>query len=316
MSTTPIRTFDQLLQTAAGSPPATVLIAQPKGPETFAAVAGAVEKLRCRFILVGDQGTMQAGLVQAGIRQGDAVELRHHPSTSDALAASLELLRAGAAGIFMKGGVDTGTMMRAVFDEKSGLRTGKILSDVAMTEFPGADGVRLLMITDGGLTPAPDLKEKIALVRNAVLVAHALGNPLPRVAILSATELVSPGIPSTVDAAILAKMSDRGQISGCLVDGPLALDNAISPEAAKEKGIRSEVAGRADIIVAPSLEAANALAKSATYFAGWKLAHVVVGGKVPILIPSRADDGPARILSIALGIVTASAETDQAVRSS
>jgi phosphotransacetylase len=159
------------------------------------------------------------------------------------------------------------------------------------------------MITDGGLNPAPDLKDKIDIVHNAVSVAHALGNAIPRVAILSATELVSTSIPSTIDAATLAKMNDRGQIKGCIVDGPLGLDNAISSIAAAEKKIRSEVAGRADILVAPTIEAANVLAKSTTYFAGWRLAHVIVGGKVPILIPSRADKSDAKLLSIALGMV-------------
>lgn len=163
------------------------------------------------------------------------------------------------------------------------------------------------MITDGGLIPMPDLKEKIELINNAVWVAHGLGMALPRVAILSATELVSPRIPSTIDAAILAAMNTRGQITGCLVDGPFALDNAISIEAAQEKKITSDVAGQADILVAPSIETANSLAKSTYYFAGWRLAHVVVGGKVPILIPSRADKSDAKLLSIALGMIMSEA---------
>jgi phosphate butyryltransferase len=307
MDRTHISTLDDLLRAAAAAEPAVVLLVMPKNVETVAAVARARSELSTRFILVGNREQIDAALAGAGLGPGPGLEVRHHPAPADALAASVKILRQKEASILMKGSIDTGTMMRAVFSEDSGLRTGKVFSDVAITELPPASGGRLLMITDGGLTPAPGLKEKIALIENAVAVAHALGNPLPRVALLSATELVSARIPSTTEAAILSKMNDRGQIAGCLVDGPLALDNAVSPEAAREKGIRSEVAGRADIIVAPSIEAANALAKSATYFAGWRLAHVVVGGTVPILIPSRADTAEMKLLSIALGTLMAAA---------
>jgi phosphotransacetylase len=143
----------------------------------------------------------------------------------------------------------------------------------------------------------------VELIRNAVEVAHALGSTMPKVAVLSASEFVTPSIPSTLDAAILAKMNERGQISGCLVDGPLALDNAISADAAREKGIRSSVAGDADILIAANIEAANSLAKSTTLFAGYRLAHVIVGARVPICIPSRADRSDAKLLSIALGVI-------------
>jgi phosphate butyryltransferase len=302
MQTKPITTFDELLATAATLPKKRVLIALPTNAETFEAVRIALDKLNTRFILVGEEESIGRGV--ASIQgAGKEVEIRHVRETADALQVCMELLRQGKADVFMKGSVDTATMMRAVLDEKSGLRTGRLLSDVFITESILPEGKRFLMITDGGLNPAPDLKDKIDLIYNAVSVAHALGNSLPRVAILSATELVSTSLPSTVDAAILAKMNDRGQIKGCIVDGPLGLDNAVSRAAAEEKKIRSEVAGRADIIVAPTIEAANSLAKSTTYFAGWRLAHVVVGGKVPILIPSRADKSDAKLLSIALGIV-------------
>jgi phosphate butyryltransferase len=194
-------------------------------------------------------------------------------------------------------------MMRAVLDEQGGLRTGRLLTDIFVLEYPQREMNKFIMITDGGMTLAPDLKNKIELIRNAVDVAHALGNPIPKVAVLSATELVVPNLPSTLDAAALSKMNERGQISGCIVDGPFALDNAISLEAAAEKGLSSPVAGRAEILVAANIESANSLAKSTTYFAGLRLAHVIVGGKVPILIPSRADKSDAKLLSIALGML-------------
>ncbi len=302
MPTAPLHTFDDLLAAAAALPEQRILVALPSNRETFEAIQAAITILKTRFVLVGDEPTIRNRAAELGIPQ-DAFTPLHHPLIPDALKRCVDILRKGDAEIFMKGSVDTGTMMRAVFDESSGLRTGRLFSDVFLTEAPFRQGSKFLMITDGGLTPAPDLKEKIGLINNACTVAHALGNPLPRVAILSATEQVSAGLPSTVDAAILSKMNERGQITGCLVDGPLALDNAVSPEAAREKNIESKVAGMADVLVAPSIEAANALAKSTTYFAGWRLAHVIIGGKVPILIPSRADKADAKLLSIALGML-------------
>jgi len=169
---------------------------------------------------------------------------------------------------------------------------------------------KFIMITDGGMTLAPDLKNKVELIKNAVEVAHALGNPNPKVAVLSATEFVLPNLQSTLDAAALSKMNERGQITGCVVDGPFALDNAISNDAAAEKRIKSEVAGRAEILVAANIESANSLAKSTTYFAGLRLAHVIVGAAVPILIPSRADKSDAKLLSIALGMIMSKSYTE------
>ncbi len=302
MPATPLYTFDSLMAAAASLPEQRIIVVLPRNRETFEAISDAITRLKTTFLLVGDDQTIRSRTTELGIPDHAFTSI-HHPLPPDALRCCVDLLRKGDAGIFMKGSVDTGTMMRAVLDESAGLRTGRLLSDVFLTEVPFRQGNKFLMITDGGLTPAPGLKEKISIILNAVSVAHSLGNPTPRVALLSATEQVSEALPSTVDAAILSKMNERGQIPGCLVDGPLALDNAISPEAAKEKGIESKVAGLADILVAPSIETANALAKSTTYFAGWRLAHVIMGGKVPILIPSRADRADAKLLSIALGMV-------------
>ncbi len=211
----------------------------------------------------------------------------------------------------MKGSIDTGTMMKAVLEEGSGLRTGRLLSDIFVLEYPPREMSKFIMITDGGMTLAPDLKNKVELIRNAVEVAHALGNPMPKVAVLSATEFVVPNLQSTLDAAALSKMNERGQITGCVVDGPFALDNAISNDAAAEKRIKSEVAGRAEILVAANIESANSLAKSTTYFAGLRLAHVIVGARVPVLIPSRADKTDAKLLSIALGMIMAAKSREE-----
>jgi phosphate butyryltransferase len=212
-------------------------------------------------------------------------------------------VRQGEADILLKGKTKTAALLKAVLDAEFGLRTGRLLSDVFVCEDPRRTGNKLLMITDGGVTLAPDLNQKVQIIQNAVEVAHALGISTPRVALLSAVETVVPALPSTVDAAIITKMWERGQIKGCIVDGPLALDNAVSEEAARIKGISSPVAGRADVLVCPGIEAANMLAKATTYFAGFRLAHVIVGAKAPVLIPSRSDTPDAKLLSVALGAV-------------
>jgi phosphate butyryltransferase len=297
-----IQSFDQLLAYAVGLPPKRVAVVAPSNAETFDAIRHAQKSLRVSFLLFGDAAAIEAGLASAGADAGRA-KIRNFPDTKGALKGAIEAVNDGEADILMKGGVDTSTMMKAVLDEKSGLRIGRLLSDIFVLEYPPRGGNKFVMITDGGMTLAPDLKNKVELIANAVEVAHALGNPLPKVAVLSATEFVVPSLQSTLDAAALAKMNDRGQISGCVVDGPFALDNAISEDAAAEKRMKSEVAGKAEILVAANIESANSLAKSTTYFAGLRLAHVIVGGKVPVLIPSRADSSDAKLLSVALGII-------------
>ena len=297
-----IQSFDQLLAYAVGLPPKRVVVVAPSSVETFEAIREAQNTLNVSFLLTGNAAAIKAGLGRAGADASRA-EIRDFPDTKGALKEAIEAVKEGEAGILMKGDLDTSTMMKAVLDENSGLRTGRLLTDIFVLEYPPRGGNKFVMITDGGMTLAPDLKNKVELIANAVEVAHALGNPLPKVAVLSATEFVVPNLQSTLDAAALAKMNDRGQITGCVVDGPFALDNAISEDAAAEKRIKSEVAGKAEILVAANIESANSLAKSTTYFAGLRLAHVIVGGKVPILIPSRADKSDAKLLSVALGII-------------
>ena len=215
----------------------------------------------------------------------------------------MERLAKGDAGILMKGSVDTATLIKAALRPESGLRTSRLLSDVFLFEYAARADNKLVMITDGGLNIAPDLEAKVQLIQNAVEVAHALGNANPKVAILAASEFVQPKVPSTMDAAVLAKMNERGQIRGCVVDGPLALDNALAVHAAQEKRIGSTVAGAAEILVCPNIESANMLAKATTYIGNARLAHVIVGARIPILIPSRADRSDAKLLSLALGMI-------------
>jgi phosphate butyryltransferase len=184
-------------------------------------------------------------------------------------------------------------------DKEKGLRISDVISDVLAYEHP--HGIKLM--SDGGINILPELHEKVAIIRNAVQVAHALGMANPKVALLSAVEAVNPKMPSTVDASIISMMNARNQITGCQVEGPLAFDNAIDIEAAKIKGIVSPVAGKADILIVPNIESGNIFGKALTYYCHYRVAHVVMGTKVPILIPSRADDGETKMLCMAMGLL-------------
>jgi len=215
----------------------------------------------------------------------------------------MELVSQGHAQIAMKGKVETGDFLRAALNKEYGLRRGNLLTHVGAFEIPGID--RLIFVSDAGVVVAPDMEQKVEIVRNAIRVARALGVEQPRVAILAATEMVNPKIPATLDAANLAKMADRGQITGGLVDGPLALDNAISPESVAVKGIQSQVAGYADILIPPDIEAGNVLAKAITYFANGKMAGVVVGARSPMIVASRSDTHETKLVSMALGVLLA-----------
>lgn len=297
-----IGNFEDLLRHARTLPEKSVVLIHPSSTETFGAMARAQEALHVRFILVGDKKIIEEGMAAEQVETSIA-EIVDRPEVSDSLQTAIGLVRDGKGDILMKGGVDTSTMMKAVLREESGLRMGRLLSDIFVLEYPPRDVNKFVMISDGGMTLAPTLKNKVELITNAVEVAHALGNMMPKVAVLSATEYVLANLPSTLDAAALSKMNERGQITGCIVDGPFALDNAVSPEAAQEKRINSAVAGKAEILIAANIESANSLAKSTTYFANLPLAHVIIGARVPILIPSRADKSDAKLLSIALGII-------------
>jgi len=228
----------------------------------------------------------------------------HEPDSRLTARKVMELVSLGHAQIAMKGKIETANFLRAALDKQYGIRSGRLLSHVGVFQIPGFD--RLIFVSDAGVVVAPDMTMKVELVRNAIFVAQTLGVELPKVAILAATEMVHPKIPTTMDAANLAKMADRGQIRGGIIDGPLALDNAISPESAAAKGIKSEVAGRADILITPDIEAGNLLAKAITYFAHGRMAGIVVGGRAPLVVASRSDPHETKLVSMALGVLLAS----------
>lgn len=297
-----IATFTELLEEAGGYGPKTVAVAAGHQMEVMLAGLDAEQAGLAEVILVGDSD----GIRQIASREGfdvSRMEIIHRPQPRDAAYYVMQLVSEGRADIAMKGRVETTDFLRAALSKDLNLRTGRLFTHVAAFEIPGFN--RLIFISDAGVVVAPDLEQKVQIVQNAIFVAHKLGIALPRVAVLAATEVVNPKIPTTLDAASLSKMADRGQIRGGLVDGPLALDNAISPESARIKGIKSEVAGYADILITPDIEAGNVLAKAITYFAKGKMAGVVVGARCPLILPSRSDSREVKLVSLALGVMLA-----------
>ena len=255
-------------------------------------------------ILVGPEAKLRAATDAAQL-DISAYRIEDAPHSHAAAERAVALVRSGDAQILMKGSLHTDEFMHAVMAAETGLRTKRRVSHVYLTDVPRYP--RPILITDAAINVVPSLADKRDIVQNAIDLAHVLGIAQPRVAILAPVEVVNPKLPSTLDAAALCKMADRGQVTGALLDGPLVFDNAISPAAAEEKGIVSDVAGRADILVVPNLVSGNILAKQLTFLAGADAAGVVVGARVPIVLTSRADSEAARIASCAVAVLMAHA---------
>jgi phosphate butyryltransferase len=296
-----IKSLNDLVEHARKGRRVKVAIAGAENRAALQAIIGAVKQGIAEGLLFGRESKIAHFIADQPEDIRCFLSIVQADTEKEAAFKAVEAVRTKRAHILLKGKVKTDVLLKAVLDVSTGLRTGKLLSDIFMFEDPGREKKKLMIITDGGVVLKPTLQQKIQLIENAVLVSHALGNPNPKVAILSALETINPDIPSTIDAAIITKMNQRGQITGCVIDGPFALDNAVSREAARIKRIRSRVAGQADILVCPEIESANMLAKSTTYFAQFRLAHVTVGAAAPVLIPSRADSAEAKLFSIALG---------------
>lgn len=293
-----------LVERAAGGAPVVTAVVCPLGA---ASLGGALEAMRAGLItplLVGPAEAIRDTATSLG---ADLSTLRIVDAADgpDAASKAVALVRGGEAAMLMKGDLHTDELMHAVVASGTGLRTRRRLSHVFLMDVPGHP--RLLFVTDAAINIAPTLEEKAGIVRNAIELAHLLGIAQPRVAILAAVETINPLMRSTLDAAALCKMADRGQIEGALLDGPLALDNAISEAAARDKGIVSAVAGRADILLVPDLEAGNMLAKELTFLSGAEAAGVVLGALVPIVLTSRADTAKTRMASCAVAVLMARA---------
>ena len=289
--------FHQLVAKAQKHAPVKVAVAHPCDQVSLESAVEAAKLKLMEPILVGPEQRIRAVAAEHGI-DISPFEIVNSDYSQDSAAKAVELVREGRAEALMKGSLHTDELMGAVVKRDTGLRTARRISHCFVMDVPGHD--QPLIITDAAVNIAPDLKGKVDITQNAIDLAHALGAEEVRVAILSAMESVNPDVPSTLEAAALCKMADRGQITGALLDGPLALDNAISPEAAAIKKIKSPVAGRANVLVVPDLEAGNMLAKSLSFLADADAAGIVLGAKVPIILTSRADEETARLASCAV----------------
>jgi phosphate acetyltransferase len=248
-------------------------------------------------ILVGPERDIAAAAIEAGIEL-DGTPVVSTETTPESAARAVDLVREGQADILMKGHLHTDVFLHAVLRAEVGLRTDRLLSHVFVMQIPMYH--KLLLITDAAINISPDLMQKAAILQNAIDMLRQIGIDLPKAGVLSAIETINPKIPSTVDAACLHKMAERGQIKNALVDGPLAFDNAISTEAARAKGIKSAVAGDVDIVLVPDIDAGNILYKNLVYLANAEIAGVVMGAQAPIVLTSRADTVQARVHSLAL----------------
>lgn len=294
--------FDVLFSKLKGIERKKVSVAVAQDEPVLEAINEAVKRGFADAVLVGDKGKIQeiAGKLDLDLSK---FEILHEPNNKKAALLAVELVSTKKADMVMKGLVDTATFLRSILNKEIGLRTGKLMSHVAVFDIEKID--KLIFLTDAAFNTYPELKAKIDIINNSVKVANACGVKIPKVAVICAVETVNTDMQSTVDAALLAKMCDRGQLKGCLVDGPFALDNAISKEAAKHKGISGEVAGQADVLVLPNIESANVMYKTLTYMSNSRNGGLLVGTAAPVILTSRADSFETKVNSIALAALVA-----------
>ncbi|TFD92519.1 phosphate butyryltransferase [Jeotgalibacillus sp. R-1-5s-1] len=297
-------TFKEILAKAEAAADVTVAVASAEDHEVLKAVDMALSMNLGRFILTGDEmkiNELIASHFPHLLEHADIV-IRNADSSASAALSAVKAVSDGEASVLMKGHIDTASLLKAVLNKEVGLRTGNVLSHVALFEVPAIG--RSIFVTDAAMNVAPDLQQKKQILENAVKVAHGIGLSNPAVAPLAAVEVVNPAMQATLDAAALTQMNRRGQIKGCQVDGPLALDNAVSKEAAGHKGIEGPVAGQADILLVPNIESGNILYKSLMYFGQSKVGAVIAGAKAPVVLTSRADTADSKLHSLALAICT------------
>ncbi|GAB5467052.1 MAG: bifunctional enoyl-CoA hydratase/phosphate acetyltransferase [Rhodospirillales bacterium] len=303
--------FDRLMATASALPPLRTAIVAPEEPSDLAAALLAAERGLIVPLLIGPKTALRRMATKAKLDLGET-EIHDAADPVAATHLAAELAGKGHVAALMKDALHSDRLLRTVLDRRHGLRRGRRLSHVYALDVPGLD--HLLMITDAVIAIAPGLEDKVDIVQNAIDLAQTLGIAKPKVGILSAVETVTPSIPSTLDAAILSKMAERGQITGGIVDGPLAMENAMDGEAAQTRGITSLVAGQADILVAPNLEAGNLLAKELVFLSQAHAAGLVVGAKVPIVTTGRADKDEARLASYAIAALYQARSGDPAAQ--
>ena len=301
--------YDRLIDICRSLPPLATAVAHPCDRSSLEGALQAKELGLIAPVLVGPRGRIEEVAASEDLDITGCV-IEDVPHSHAAAARAVELVREGRAEALMKGSLHTDEIMGAVVSREGGLRTERRVSHCFVMDVPRHESA--LIITDAAINIAPTLAEKADILQNAIDLGHALRFPEVRVALLSAMETVNPKVPSTIEAAALCKMVDRGQITGALVDGPLALDNAIDPEAARIKGIDSPVAGRANVLMVPDLEAGNMLAKSLSFLAGADAAGIVLGARVPVILTSRADSVVTRLASCAVASLVAEKRREQA----
>jgi phosphate butyryltransferase len=294
--------LDSLIDKATQLNSVTVAVAAAEDTDVIEAVLDAVDRNLANFLLFGDKEKIQAIIDEKKREMASNKQLKivHADSKTSAAELAVQAVSGKEATVLMKGNIQTNIILKAVLNKEYGLRTGNVLSHVAVFEIPGFN--RYTIVTDAAMNIDPNLEQKAQIIKNAVSIAHSIGIENPKVAPLAAVEVVNPAMQATIDAAALTMMNRRGQISGCIVDGPLGLDNAVSSLAAEHKGIRSEVAGKADILLVPAIEVGNVLYKSLIYFANAKVGAVIAGAAAPIVLTSRADSAESKLYSLALAI--------------
>ncbi|WP_055667613.1 phosphate butyryltransferase [Desnuesiella massiliensis] len=293
-----IKNLEQLLEKVKVKEKRTLSVAVAQDKEVLKAVSDACSLGIVDAILVGDEAKIKSIIHDENLNF-ENVKIIDEKNINKAAAKAVELVSSGKAHFIMKGLLNTADLLKAVLNKEYGLRGNSLLSHVMLYSVNSYH--KVLFLTDGGMVPYPNISEKVEIINNAVLVANKLGIEKPKVAPLCAVETVNPSMQATIDASMLSQMNKRGQIKNCVIDGPLALDNAVSKEAADHKGIISDVAGDSDILLVPNIEAGNLLGKSLTYFAMAESAGIVVGAKCPIILVSRADTAKSKLYSIALG---------------
>lgn len=301
--------YERLLERCLGLEPVPTAVAYPCEASALRGAVEAAEKKLIAPILVGPAEQIAATAKSAGVDIG-TLQIVDAPDGHASAKKAVELIREGKAEVLMKGSLHTDELMSAIVSREGGLRTGRRISHAFVMDVPTYH--KVLIITDAAINIAPTLEDKVDICQNAIDLAISLGLEKPKVAILAAVETVTSKMPATLDAAALCKMAERGQIKGGLLDGPLAFDNAISKEAAKTKGINSEVAGDPDILLAPDLEAGNILAKQLSFLANADSAGMVLGARVPVILTSRADSVRSRIASCAVAKLVAHARRQAA----
>jgi phosphate butyryltransferase len=297
-----ITTFDDMIAAARQAGPVPIAVVAAHDAAVLKAVDQAQREGMVQATLVGDWPAIEAYTAQTGASLHGAT-IRHEPDPKLAARQVVRLARDGEAAVVVKGQIKTADLLSIALNRDIGIRGRGLLSHVGIFELPGLD--RLVYLSDSGVVVYPDVYQKLEIINNVVAVAHLFGVAEPRVAILAASETVHPKIPASIDALALAKMAEQGWVEGATVDGPLGLELAISPQAAAMEDSDSPIAGLADVLIVPNVEAGNIVAKGLLYFAHARMAGLVVGAKVPIIINSRADSAETRYLSLAMAAVLA-----------